>query len=649
MALGLVAALLVAPGCKAPGDDRAGASSSPAGAASSGPAVPNPPLPARPAAVTLTAVDPAERADQLAAATADTLADLAPGWVAAYAEFGVPITDLRDPAPGSDPIGPRWGQVWSVGQMSRGRARVPLDDVARAVTVDSSRTARIADGTVLLADLRATARSRNVHHRAFARFIARKSVQSGHADPLNPKVTADAVFLDAATVQLLSWVVLRQVLVSVTAADVAATRTSPGVPSSSRARAVPVAFLGKGEGVGNGPGEVPCSQAFGDSDAASWIPYLLGKLSSGLTTGLEKPDTGGTIERLIKSLAAPGEAGKPLLKLAAKVGTFINWANAIASMASLYAQLNAMHLSATPQEPRITRKKEPAPGSNQAIAVRLTYENTDPGDDPVNCALAFLATALGFGLTIPEGGSPVKGSKMVAMPGQNMPDKVEFVHATEGEFLFATDSAGRGSVEVRGRAREKKLPDSAKKVELKYGVQFRAQPEEATGQSALNFLIDGISAVVPIAVAGPGGLLVAGPGIISMVVDLMRLAKWDVGSITVPFTDWKKPTYTASGGNATVVITGTVEDVTQPFTLNGSLPGGSGTAVFTPTGESGGTISGRSTGPAVVADTKGTYTLVEQDDGYLIEANINACFVSGPLRTCQDSAWTIQLTPVDAP
>lgn len=139
-------------------------------------------LPQPPRPISLTGRDPTAVAAELVAATADALPDVSPGWLAAYAAFGVPVTDSRTGQRPADPVGPRWAQVWSVGQTSRGKVRVPLADVARSLAGGFGDP---VSGDVVLADLRAGATSGNAATQTLARFVAAKSLAAGGTDPLD--------------------------------------------------------------------------------------------------------------------------------------------------------------------------------------------------------------------------------------------------------------------------------------------------------------------------------------------------------------------------------------------------------------------------------------------------------------------------------
>ena len=65
-------------------------------------------------------------------------------------------------------------------------------------------------GDLLLADLRAAAASTDPQVALFGNFVAERARHTGPGnDLLDPAATADVVYVDVATAQLISWVALR--------------------------------------------------------------------------------------------------------------------------------------------------------------------------------------------------------------------------------------------------------------------------------------------------------------------------------------------------------------------------------------------------------------------------------------------------------
>lgn len=102
--------------------------------------------------------------------------------------------------------------------------------------------------------------------------------------------------------------------------------------------------------------------------------------------------------------------------------------------------------------------------------------------------------------------------------------------------------------------------------------------------------------------------------------------------------------WTAKGGGDQITITGRIEDLAAPFTLQGKFQGGSATLSYTPTGESGGTFTYRGGGSGVTISGSGSYTVAENDDGTrTITETSNGC-VRGISGTCKENSEVITLT-----
>ena len=219
-------------------------------------------LPALPAATALAGADPTARALELIGTTNDDVADVGPGWLAAYAEFGVPVIDLAGVSTiAGDPVGPHWDEVWAITGMSRGTATVPLGDAGKVLGWDADTP---ADPAMLLSDLRNAAAGADASAQTLALFVQGRSIANGGADLLDPATTPEQVWMDAATIQLLNWVVARDVLLQLIPPDT--TVVAPPATSSGFARRA----------------ETPCSELLGSSDETSWINWVVGKIGGGV-------------------------------------------------------------------------------------------------------------------------------------------------------------------------------------------------------------------------------------------------------------------------------------------------------------------------------------------------------------------------------
>jgi hypothetical protein len=100
--------------------------------------------------------------------------------------------------------------------------------------------------------------------------------------------------------------------------------------------------------------------------------------------------------------------------------------------------------------------------------------------------------------------------------------------------------------------------------------------------------------------------------------------------------------FEASGGGEGLSVSGQVTDLTQPFELHGTFPGGTSTHHYTPTSDTGGTSSYQASGSGVTASGNGTYTLRESGGNVILVDTSDGC-VNG-VGSCKHTTATITLT-----
>jgi hypothetical protein len=109
--------------------------------------------------------------------------------------------------------------------------------------------------------------------------------------------------------------------------------------------------------------------------------------------------------------------------------------------------------------------------------------------------------------------------------------------------------------------------------------------------------------------------------------------------------DTKKTSYTASGKQGTLTFSGTVSDLTQPFTIDGS---GGLKVVFTyvPADETGraGSMNAAGRGGGFTITDSGTYTIAGDEGGVLVLTQTHAACTAGSF-TCMGGTAKITLTP----
>ena len=537
-------------------------------------------LPALPTPTALAGADPASRALELVGATGDDVADVGPGWLAAYAEFAVPVIDARGVSTiGGDPVGPHWDEVWAVTGMSRGRATVPLGDAGKVLGWDA---ATPADPATLLSDLRNAAVGADPSAQTLALFIQGRSIANGGADLLDPATTPEHVWLDAATIQLVNWVVARGVLALIIPTDT--TTVSAPATSSGFAASRPVARRAD---------STPCAEILGSSDETSWINWVIGKLGGGI--GAEGVGALPGVVELWVTQATKLTSGAEAAKLAgARAASVINKLNIAASLISLIAQVNALTINTAIDPDPLIRHRQASDGDSATIHVEVTFAASKfDGNDKAFCVLSLLSNALGVGLSLPADGTKLAGIELVVTPGQNFPDKVYF--ADSGAPKRVTDDQGVVLIDVQGHARNKTLPETAKEKKDEFGLNYAAQVGPVSAQTLMNVFIDGLQLTKGV----PGAAL-----------DIAKTLHFDLGEFVYPFTDFEtgyRIDQTWLGGGYR--LTGEVCDLDKPFVIqaDGSAasayvgpltitPNGGGAVSYSLVGTFGGRLTGEGSG-----------------------------------------------------
>jgi hypothetical protein len=110
-----------------------------------------------------------------------------------------------------------------------------------------------------------------------------------------------------------------------------------------------------------------------------------------------------------------------------------------------------------------------------------------------------------------------------------------------------------------------------------------------------------------------------------------------------------KKGYSASGSGDGITISGSIcGTVDAPFTLNGTIEGGSVTFNYSPASQKGGSVSYVGSGMGFSFSGSGTYQVSGSDDGPLTLVQTTSGCVGGAPGACATSTETITLTPTDS-
>ena len=549
-------------------------------------------IPPVPAATALAGADPVSRSAELIAATADAADRIDAGWLAAYAEFGVPVVALDGTSTiAGDSVGPRWEVVWAIGGLSRGTATISLADAAKVVGWDESTP---VDPAVLLDDLRNAVASADRRVQTLGLFVAGKALANGGSDPLDPAVTADQVAMDAATIYLLDWVIAREAAVAIIGPDAAAS-DAQGIVAGFAPLALPSAASA-----------TPCSEALGTADQTSWINWVIGKLGGGV--GLEGVvSMPGVVELFVTQATRLTEGVEAGQRAGARAGRIVNRLNIVASVASLIAQVNAVQVNPSMEPDPLIRRRESADGKKAVVSIGLSFNSaTLNSNDRALCLLSLVSDALGVGLSFPADGAPLSGVELLVTSGKNFGTKVYFGEGADPRRT--ADSSGYVLIEVQGKARPTTLPESAREKQDEFGLNLASQVEETTSQSILNVFIDGLS---------------LGSGAPSGIIDIAKTLRYDLGEYLFAFTDFATGYRVDQQWIGGYTLTGEVCDLSMPFVIqaDGSAvfayvgpltitPLGDGAVSYDLSGTFGGQFPGRGAGGGVIDERADPVTIL---------------------------------------
>ncbi len=127
-------------------------------------------------------------------------------------------------------------------------------------------------------------------------------------------------------------------------------------------------------------------------------------------------------------------------------------------------------------------------------------------------------------------------------------------------------------------------------------------------------------------------------------VSLEARSRRGVGKAAIDL-DTSQPSYAATYSGGGIGITGTVDDLGQPFTTDGKFTAGTAMFEHIPADDRSGSIVVTGGGPGAVLTGSGTYTIVDNGDGTLtMNESISSC--TAPVGGCRQTAHAVLLTPI---
>jgi hypothetical protein len=525
--------------------------------------VPQPPPPAA-----ITGTSPQEQALSLSTSVS-TATDPIGGWLAAYDSMGIPVLGPGGAGigtTGDDPIGPTFDLVWMQSDAALKTSGLPLSDIVRMYVDENSQSAGLGD--LLLADLRAATASADPQVALFGNFVAERARHTGPGnDLLDPAATADIVYVDVATAQLISWVALRGF-----ATVAAAGNTSI---MGFRSLAVP-AKRSLRDGV-------PCSESMGSETMTFWTNFLANKIGS----GLELPGMTSALKGLIEKIAElnPNIINVDKVK---KFSSLAKKANLIGGLLSLLMQVNSLTLAQIQEPDPLVRNrlKSDGKGGTTKISWKLTMDvgSLPDGSKKIACAATAILNFLGVGFSFPADGK-LPGADITFQGDRGFDQKLAtdgFVQMSQPELKQTIGDDGEVSTTVTAKAQKRDYPTSAEPIIREFSIDVSAQVEPENINSLFNVFYDGFTASDVLGVA-------------SGAIDIAKTLHWDLGEQTFRLQDWQ------AGWKVDQDLgwkfAGIICDTEKPFTLNAVLDTEvSGSYAFTPAAD--GTATWSFTGTA---------------------------------------------------
>ena len=513
--------------------------------------VPQPPPPAA-----ITGTTPQEQALSLSTSVS-AAADPIGGWLAAYDSMGIPVLGPGGTGIGTtadDPIGPTFAAVWMQSDAALKTSGLPLSDVVRMYVDDNSQSGGLGD--LLLADLRAASASADPQVALFGNFVAERARHTGPGtDLLDPAATADVVYLDVATAQLISWVALRGL-----ATVAAAGNTSI---MGFRSLAVPVKRSLRAD--------IPCAEIAGSETMTVWTNFIANKIGS----GLELPGMSSALKGLIEKIA---ELNPHILDVdkVQKFNALAKKANLVGGLLSLLMQINSLQVDFHQVPEPLQRNKLQSEGAGKTTLITwdifMDIGSLPDGSKKIACAATAILNFLGVGFSFPADGKlagvDVTFKGHVGF-GQGLDTSNAFVVMNAEELKQTTDAEGQVKTTITAKAQKRDYPESAKQVLRDFSIDVSAQVEPENINSLFNVFFDGFTASDAL-------------GVGSGAIDIAKTLHWDLGEQTFRMYDWQagwKIDQQLQGWT----FTGIVCDTLKPFTLNAVLDADvSGAYAFTP-------------------------------------------------------------------
>jgi hypothetical protein len=510
-------------------------------------------------------------------------------WRTVYDLAQVPVLDRKGTALGStgdDTFGPSFAEVWMTADASDSSG-VPLTDAIALVTSPSEPLppelkSELAER--FLQDVRTLRNSSRSSDRTLSSFLdAKVNLPSGITSLSARLLDPAQVSVDAATLQLLNWMLNRAVVrdaISDVASElpaalvpkdsqVTAVATATAVAAGTTATAAGVSRLVAGRGfsvafqtpaVPASPG-VPfnCSAVFSEDGVTNSAVVLVlqkafgGQQLLGGESGIDvfggfvgwlkgriEANTGSQLLEMdkLRALMAelPGIKGSDLAGYIESHPTLVSRISAIAATVekvglataaiSLILQVRAMKVSTKPPAdiPVLRRGGSPV---TQELYLYVDAGLLADGNEKAMCGVNIISSVLGAGFAAPAAG-PLSGVEV------RLSGKRGFSRDRSGQFVLWDDIAPERGMNtdsngfVRPVVRSKSGPSSYSEGTLTtrktYSVKVEAQPEPVTAMTLASIFLDGLTFMNP-------------ASWVSGTINVLKTTHFDLGTLEFPFDE----------------------------------------------------------------------------------------------------------------
>ena len=266
----------------------------------------------------------------------------------------------------------------------------------------------------------------------------------------------------------------------------------------------------------------------------------------------------------------------------------------------------------------------------------------------------------GYDKTATNKGDRVTGTNLSTITKLEAPES--YLKAPEGtialSFLFTTLLTDAFAESIFSSAQESWRNGGCVVIDVPEGTEFKVSPHESvTVTASVVDKWDGSSVPAPVTadLTGKGAIvpgridpapdtfvitLDAGPSVEAALETVSRRGR-DTESVKLETSVW-----IASSDGGRISITGTVTDITAPFSLNGVFQGGEAVLTFVPADAHAGSYTFTASGSGATGSGEGSYTLAGNEGEVLtLTYTGSGCVVNG---FCSETNGVVTLTPQDS-